>query len=131
MITRVHAVIGVLTLAFAAGAADQVKFVLVRSVTEIDEGANGTFLPHLATDYSYHGRVLTGWSLETDLSGDGTMDERHVSTRRYDSQGRMISDISEVFEIATGVLVGRGVITYTYDSNGNRTGREIESDTYR
>ncbi|HKQ38320.1 MAG TPA: hypothetical protein VJ063_09595 [Verrucomicrobiae bacterium] len=125
----VQAVVLILLAALMADAGEQPKFVLERSLTEIDEGADGTALPFIVVEYSYEGALATGWSLETDLNADGVMDRRSVSTLNYDSTGHLTRDVNESYDIATGVLEARGIITYAYDSSGNRIGNRIETDS--
>lgn len=119
----------ILMATFVAAAADRPKFVLIRSVTEVDEGADGSGVPFTVQEYSYDGHLVSGSRSEIDMNGDGVMDRRSISTPTHNRRGQLIKTVNESYDIATGAIEGRSVITYSYDRRGNRIGSRIEGDS--
>ncbi|WP_020588606.1 DUF4214 domain-containing protein [Desulfobacter curvatus] len=92
----------------------------VKSVTEIDEGGDGTVDSSFTITSTYDGngnaiKLVT----ENDNNADGTIDSIETNTLTFNASGHAESSVSETDSNADGVLDQRDTFIYTYDANNN------------
>jgi hypothetical protein len=113
----------------AAFAESPFKFVLLTSTTRFDDAATGT-ADEQRTSYQYddHGRVVFR-AAEWDFNGDGALDYRSTSSVTYSPMGQRVQAVNESYDLTTGTLQGRDIVTDEYDSRGNRIRSLSEADS--
>ena len=103
--------------AAAAGRAYQAWRSAITSSLKIPGGSAGSELSSAKPAPVAGGQVVTTADYDTD--GDGSVDQRSITTTNFDKAGRVVRTADEFDTAADGTVEARTVVTTEYDKSGN------------